>query len=171
MSKGRKKRAESIEGVLHNEGGAEKFGISNSWLFKMAKERNIPKTVVRGKTLWAGSILIRLLPTNSQATQPKRNGIRLRRSAPSSTCRRKPSIASCRSVESGNEKKNAGYSIHVGSLTKRWGLTRIWNRILYNAGGYGSIQHDTRPDFALHPHSQYSPYIRRQICENRPKGS
>ncbi len=33
----------------------EKFGISNSWLFKAAKENNFPKTVQRGKTLWSKS--------------------------------------------------------------------------------------------------------------------
>lgn len=31
----------------------EKFNVSNSWLFKVAKERNIPKTTHRGKTLWS----------------------------------------------------------------------------------------------------------------------
>lgn len=33
----------------------EKFGISNSWLFKAAKENNFPKTILRGKTLWSKS--------------------------------------------------------------------------------------------------------------------
>ncbi len=33
----------------------EKFGISNSWLFKAAKENNFPKTIQRGKTLWSKS--------------------------------------------------------------------------------------------------------------------
>lgn len=31
----------------------EKFGIGNSWLYKMATKHNIPKTVSRGKTLWS----------------------------------------------------------------------------------------------------------------------
>lgn len=31
----------------------EKFGISNSWLFKAAKENNFPKTTRQGKTLWS----------------------------------------------------------------------------------------------------------------------
>ncbi|MDE6007072.1 MAG: helix-turn-helix domain-containing protein, partial [Muribaculaceae bacterium] len=31
----------------------EKYGISNSWLFKAAKENNFPKTIQRGKTLWS----------------------------------------------------------------------------------------------------------------------
>lgn len=31
----------------------EKFGIGNSWLYKMAAKHNIPKTVSRGKTLWS----------------------------------------------------------------------------------------------------------------------
>lgn len=31
----------------------EKFGISNSWLFKAAKENNFPKTLRQGKTLWS----------------------------------------------------------------------------------------------------------------------
>jgi predicted DNA-binding transcriptional regulator AlpA len=31
----------------------EKFGISNSWLFKAAKENNFPKFIQRGKTLWS----------------------------------------------------------------------------------------------------------------------
>ena len=31
----------------------EKFGISNSWLFKAAKENNFPKLTQRGKTLWS----------------------------------------------------------------------------------------------------------------------
>ena len=33
----------------------EKFGISNSWLFKAAKENNFPKLTQRGKTLWSKS--------------------------------------------------------------------------------------------------------------------
>lgn len=33
----------------------EKFGISNSWLFKASKENNFPKTIQRGKTLWSKS--------------------------------------------------------------------------------------------------------------------
>ena len=31
----------------------EKFNISNSWLFRIAQKRNIPKTTHRGKTLWS----------------------------------------------------------------------------------------------------------------------
>lgn len=31
----------------------EKFSISNSWLFKAAKQRNIPKVVQHGKTFWS----------------------------------------------------------------------------------------------------------------------
>lgn len=48
-----KKEAEPIEEFYTTKEILEKFGISNSWLFKMAKERNIPKTVARGKTLWS----------------------------------------------------------------------------------------------------------------------
>ena len=48
-----KKVTEPIEEFYTTKEILEKFGISNSWLFKMAKERNIPKTVVRGKTLWS----------------------------------------------------------------------------------------------------------------------
>ena len=48
-----RKEAEPIEEFYTTKEILEKFGISNSWLFKMAKERNIPKTVVRGKTLWS----------------------------------------------------------------------------------------------------------------------
>ena len=48
-----KKVAEPIEEFYTTKQILEKFGISNSWLFKMAKERSIPKTVVRGKTLWS----------------------------------------------------------------------------------------------------------------------
>ncbi len=43
--------AEPIEEFYTTKEILEKFGISTSWLFKMAKERKIPKTVVRGKTL------------------------------------------------------------------------------------------------------------------------
>ena len=38
-----KKQAEPIEEFYTTKEILEKFGISNSWLFKMAKERNIPK--------------------------------------------------------------------------------------------------------------------------------
>lgn len=31
----------------------EKFGIGNSWLYKMSAKHNLPKTVSRGKTLWS----------------------------------------------------------------------------------------------------------------------
>ena len=48
-----RKEAEPIEELYTTKEILEKFGISNSWLFKMAKERNIPKTVVREKTLWS----------------------------------------------------------------------------------------------------------------------
>lgn len=48
-----KKEAEPIEEFYTTKEILEKFGISNSWLFKMAKERNIPKTIVRGKTMWS----------------------------------------------------------------------------------------------------------------------
>lgn len=48
-----KKGAESIEEFYTTKEILEKFGISNSWLFKIAKDRKIPKTVVRGKTLWS----------------------------------------------------------------------------------------------------------------------
>lgn len=47
------KVAEPIEEFYTTMEILEKFGISNSWLSKMAKEWNIPKTVVRGKTLWS----------------------------------------------------------------------------------------------------------------------
>lgn len=48
-----KKETDAIDEFYTTKEILEKFGISNSWLFKMAKERNIPKTVVRGKTLWS----------------------------------------------------------------------------------------------------------------------
>ncbi len=48
-----KKQAKPIEDFYTTKEILEKFGISNSWLFKMAKGRNIPKTVGRGKTLWS----------------------------------------------------------------------------------------------------------------------
>ena len=38
----------------------EKFGISNSWLFKAAKENNFPKFIQRGKTLWSKPHIDRL---------------------------------------------------------------------------------------------------------------
>lgn len=56
-----KKQAEPIEEFYTTKEILEKFGISNSWLFKMAKERNIPKTVVRGKTLWSKKHIDRAL--------------------------------------------------------------------------------------------------------------
>lgn len=31
----------------------EKFGVSNSWIFAMAKKHNIPKVYHRGKSLWS----------------------------------------------------------------------------------------------------------------------
>lgn len=31
----------------------EKFGVSTSWVFKVGKEENIPKTINRGKTMWS----------------------------------------------------------------------------------------------------------------------
>ncbi len=48
-----KKEAEPIEEFYTTKEVLEKFDISNSWLFKIATERNIPKTVVRGKTIWS----------------------------------------------------------------------------------------------------------------------
>lgn len=56
-----KKQADPIEEFYTTKEILEKFGISNSWLFKMAKERNIPKTVVRGKTLWSKKHIDRAL--------------------------------------------------------------------------------------------------------------
>ena len=31
----------------------EKYGVKESWIFKVAKENNIPKTFSRGKTYWS----------------------------------------------------------------------------------------------------------------------
>ena len=63
------KEAEPIEEFYATKEIIEKFGISNSWLFKMAKERNIPKTVVRGKTLWGrkhiDNVLVDMQPTET----------------------------------------------------------------------------------------------------------
>ena len=38
----------------------EKFNISNGWLFKVAKAKNIPKSVVRGKTYWSRTHIDRI---------------------------------------------------------------------------------------------------------------
>lgn len=48
-----KREPEVIEEFYSTKEVLEKFGISNSWLFKIAKERRIPKTIVRGRTLWS----------------------------------------------------------------------------------------------------------------------
>jgi len=42
-----------------------KFSISNSWLFKMAKDKNIPKTIHLGKTMWSKSHCDRLFGQKS----------------------------------------------------------------------------------------------------------
>lgn len=40
----------------------EKFGVSTSWVFKVGKEENIPKTINRGKTMWSKNTLMRISP-------------------------------------------------------------------------------------------------------------
>lgn len=47
------KEKEAITEFYTTKEVLEKFGISNSWLFKAAKENNFPKTLQRGKTLWS----------------------------------------------------------------------------------------------------------------------
>ena len=44
----------------------EKFGISNSWLFKAAKENNFPKLTQRGKTLWSKPHIDRFFAKSAQ---------------------------------------------------------------------------------------------------------
>lgn len=44
----------------------EKFGISNSWLFKAAKENNFPKITQRGKTLWSKPHIDRFFAKSTQ---------------------------------------------------------------------------------------------------------
>ncbi len=46
----------------------EKIGISNSWLFKAAKENNFPKTLQRGKTLWSKKYIDRFF-ANQKPTE------------------------------------------------------------------------------------------------------
>ena len=69
-----KKVAEPIEEFYTTKEILEKFGISNSWLFKMAKERNIPKTVVRGKTLWSRKHIDNAL-VDKQPTETDRKSV------------------------------------------------------------------------------------------------
>ena len=47
------KEKEAITEFYTTKEVLDKFGISNSWLFKAAKENNFPKTLQRGKTLWS----------------------------------------------------------------------------------------------------------------------
>lgn len=47
------KEKEAITEFYTTKEVLEKFGISNSWLFKVAKEHGFPKTQRRGKTLWS----------------------------------------------------------------------------------------------------------------------
>jgi predicted DNA-binding transcriptional regulator AlpA len=47
------KACEPITEFYSSKEVLEKFGIGNSWLYKMATKHNIPKTVSRGKTLWS----------------------------------------------------------------------------------------------------------------------
>ncbi|MBO4994563.1 MAG: helix-turn-helix domain-containing protein [Muribaculaceae bacterium] len=47
------KASEPITEFYTSKEVLEKFGIGNSWLYKMASKHNIPKTVSRGKTLWS----------------------------------------------------------------------------------------------------------------------
>ena len=39
----------------------EKYGVKESWIFKVAKDNNIPKTFSRGKTYWSKSTLMPIL--------------------------------------------------------------------------------------------------------------
>lgn len=45
--------AEAITEFYTTKEVMEKFGISNAWLFEVAKRESIPKTLHRGKTLWS----------------------------------------------------------------------------------------------------------------------
>ena len=47
------KEKESITEFYTTKELLEKFGISNSWLFKAAKQNNIPKVTQHGKTYWS----------------------------------------------------------------------------------------------------------------------
>lgn len=49
----RKKVHETITEFYTTKEVLEKFGISNSWLFKAAKQSNIPKVTQHGKTYWS----------------------------------------------------------------------------------------------------------------------
>ena len=48
-----KKAPEPITEFYTSKEVMAKFGIGNSWLYKMAEKHNIPKTISRGKTLWS----------------------------------------------------------------------------------------------------------------------
>lgn len=52
-SEGRKKVHEEITEFYLTKEVLEKFNISNSWLFKVAKQHNIPKVTQHGKTYWS----------------------------------------------------------------------------------------------------------------------
>lgn len=56
----RAKEKQAITEFYSTKEVLEKFGISNSWLFKAAKENDIPKVVQRGKTLWSKRHIDRL---------------------------------------------------------------------------------------------------------------
>lgn len=56
-----KKESEPISEFYTSKEVLEKFGIGNSWLYKVAAKYNIPKTVSRGKTLWSKKHIDRIL--------------------------------------------------------------------------------------------------------------
>ena len=49
----RKKAHEEITEFYTTKDVLEKFSISNSWLFKAAKQHDIPKVTQHGKTYWS----------------------------------------------------------------------------------------------------------------------
>ncbi len=49
----KKSEPETITEFYTTKEVLEKFSISNSWLFKAAKQRNLPKVVQHGKTYWS----------------------------------------------------------------------------------------------------------------------
>lgn len=60
------KKAKSISGFYTRAEIREKFGVKDSWIYKMVAENNVPKTILRGKAYFSKSHIDRLFSARKE---------------------------------------------------------------------------------------------------------
>ncbi len=65
LSKSTQRKSKSISDFYTRAEIREKFGVKDSWIYKVVAENNVPKTIIRGKAYFSKNHIDRIFSTRS----------------------------------------------------------------------------------------------------------